>query len=98
MFKRDASEKEIKRKFRQLGMKKNLLIRLLNKILIDVFLALKYHPDKNKDPKAEETFRSIAEAYDVLGSPDKRRQYDAQGHQSFRSSSSNQDGFFGFSF
>jgi curved DNA-binding protein CbpA len=75
--KRDATEKEIKRKFRQ--------------------LALKYHPDKNKDPTAEETFRNIAEAYDILGNSDKRRQYDAQGHQSFKSSS-NQDGFSGFHF
>lgn len=58
---------------------------------------MKYHPDKNKDPKAEEQFRTIAEAYDVLGTPDKRRQYDAQGHQSF-TSSSNQNGFSGFDF
>jgi len=64
--------------------------------LFFVFLALKYHPDKNKDPKAEETFRSIAEAYDILGNPDKRRQYDSQGHQSY--TSSNQDGFSGFHF
>jgi curved DNA-binding protein CbpA len=62
-----------------------------------LFLALKYHPDKNKDPKAEETFRSIAEAYDVLSDPTKRQQYDLQGHQSF-TSSSNANGFSGFNF
>ena len=64
---------------------------------ISFLLALKYHPDKNTDPKAEETFRSIAEAYDVLGDPNKRRQYDLQGHQSF-TSSSNTNGFSGFQF
>ena len=62
-----------------------------------LLLALKYHPDKNTDPKAEETFRSIAEAYDVLGDPNKRRQYDLQGHQSF-TSSSDTHGFPGFQF
>jgi curved DNA-binding protein CbpA len=59
-------------------------------------LALKYHPDKNKDPNAEEKFRSIAEAYDILGNPDKRRVYDAQGHQSFGSSGGHSSSEFHF--
>lgn len=41
-----ASEKEIKKAFRQ--------------------LALKYHPDKNKEKDSEEKFKQIAEAYEVL--------------------------------
>jgi molecular chaperone DnaJ len=44
-------------------------------------LALKYHPDKNPgDKKAEEAFKEINEAYQVLSDPDKRKQYDQFGH------------------
>lgn len=44
-------------------------------------LALKYHPDRNPgDKAAEEHFKEAAEAYGVLGDPDKRKRYDAYGH------------------
>ena len=44
-------------------------------------LAKKFHPDANpKDPKtAEEKFKSISEAYEVLGDSEKRKKYDALG-------------------
>jgi molecular chaperone DnaJ len=43
-------------------------------------LAMKYHPDRNKAPDAEEKFKQIAEAYAVLSDPNKRADYDARGH------------------
>jgi curved DNA-binding protein len=42
-------------------------------------LARQYHPDVNKDPEAEERFREISEAYEVLRDPEKRAQYDRFG-------------------
>lgn len=52
-----------------------------SKAIKDAFrrLALKYHPDRNKSPDAEERFKAIAEAYAVLSDPQKRAEYDARG-------------------
>lgn len=52
------------------------------KAIKDAFrnLALKYHPDRNREPGAEERFKEIAAAYAVLSDPKKRAEYDAGGH------------------
>lgn len=42
-------------------------------------LARKYHPDLNKEKSAEEKFKQIGEAYEVLGDPQKRKKYDRLG-------------------
>lgn len=55
-------------------------------------LALKYHPDRNKDDKgAEEKFKELGEAYAVLSDPEKRKQYDTFGSQDFSQRFSQED-------
>jgi DnaJ-class molecular chaperone len=45
---------------------------------------LKYHPDKNKDAGAEEKFKEIAEAYEVLSDPKKKEIFDTYGEEGKR--------------
>ena len=53
--------------------------------------ALQFHPDKNSSTTAEETFKEINKAYEILGDADKRRTYDLQQQKS--SSHSNSSSF-----
>lgn len=46
-------------------------------------LARQYHPDVNKDPKAEEKFKEINAAYEVLSDKEKRAKYDQYGDSMF---------------
>ncbi len=70
-------------------------------------LARKYHPDVSKEPNAEEKFKSVSEAYEVLGNAERRAQYDRLRASGYRPGDSYQppnwggsgaahDGFEGF--
>jgi len=48
-------------------------------------LAVEWHPDRNKSPEANERFKEINEAYEVLGNKEKRAVYDQFGHAAFAS-------------
>ena len=49
-------------------------------------MSLKYHPDKNQgDPKAEEMFVKISQAYEVLSDDEKRQVYDRYGEEGLKS-------------
>lgn len=47
-------------------------------------LALKYHPDKNKTAEAEEKFKEVAEAYEVLSDKKKKEIYDQYGEEGLK--------------
>ncbi|KDR13012.1 DnaJ-like protein subfamily B member 9 [Zootermopsis nevadensis] len=59
-------------------------------------LAVKYHPDKNKDKGAEEKFKELAQAYEVLSDPEKRKKYDQFGSSAFENGGGGQAFHFNF--
>src|ERR1700733_14267905 len=62
-------------------------------------LAMQFHPDKNPgDTKAEQRFKDISEAYDVLKDDQKRAAYDRYGHAAFENGGGGRAGGFEFGF
>ncbi|XP_013783053.1 dnaJ homolog subfamily B member 9-like [Limulus polyphemus] len=70
-----------------LGVKRNASDREIKRAFRK--LAVKYHPDKNKEKSAEERFTEIAQAYEVLSDPDKRKKYDKFGPAAFENGGTN---------
>src|SRR5438876_1251675 len=61
-------------------------------------LAMKHHPDRNPgDKSAEQKFKEVSEAYDILKDDQKRAAYDRFGHAAFEQGGGRGPGDFGFS-
>ncbi|GJQ84479.1 hypothetical protein Trydic_g15678 [Trypoxylus dichotomus] len=61
-------------------------------------MALKYHPDKNKSPGADEVFKEAAEAYEVLSDKKKREIYDKYGEDGLKNGGAGAPGGFTYEF
>ena len=71
-----------------LGIKKDANEQEIKKAFRE--LAFKYHPDRNKDAGAEDKFKEISAAYEILSDPDKKNLYDTTGATSAREAHQNQ--------
>ena len=60
--------------------------------------AKQYHPDVNKDAGAEDKFKEVQEAYEVLSDDNKKAAYDRYGHAAFEQGAGGPGGFGGFGF
>ncbi len=85
--------------YKILGVEKNASAQDIKKAYRK--FALKYHPDHNpNDKSAEEMFKKISEAYEILSNEEKRARYDQFGHAAFTQAGgaaySSQGGFGGF--
>lgn len=80
-----------------LGVSKNATQQEIKKAFRK--LAMKYHPDRNKEKGAEDKFKEINLAYEILSDDQKRQQYDQFGHAAFdrNNGASGFGGFEGFS-
>ena len=78
--------------YKILGVEKNATAQEIKKAYRK--LALKYHPDRNPNNKeAEEKFRQVSEAYEVLSNDEKRAKYDQFGHAAFKGGMGGAGGF-----
>lgn len=72
---------EAKDYYSTLGVSKNATAEELKKAYRR--LALEWHPDKNKSQEAQEKFKEINQAYEILSNPEKRAAYDQFGKSAF---------------
>ena len=68
--------------YRVLGVDKNATEEEIKKAYRK--MALRFHPDKNKEADAEEKFKEISEAYEVLSDKDKRASFDRYGSEGMK--------------